>query len=659
MGRGGWRVTLRHKIIAIGAIGIAGLCLVGAIYLVGLSSQEAHRSAAAEAAAISAGTNKVVHAMPEARQAEKDFLLSANEQDVRRHRELSKTIAADIDSLQRSVDALGSGPIGPQTALLRSGFGEYVQTFAGLVEIRRTLGFDERSGLEGALRTSAHAIQQQLQAFDEPRIMAALLAMRRHEKDFMLRRDPGHGEEMRKRADEFAAVLERTPFPQAMKDDILAKLADYQSEFFAWMNGALALADKQRTISHAFAALEPMIGDMLGAVEQHRAEADALAAASRAATTTQMQIAVVAIILMVGTLAFFIGRSVSRPLAAMTKAMRDLAGGNFEIVLPGLGRHDEIGEMAGAVENFKQRAIERARLRAEQQEGQAQAAAAERRAEMRRLADQFQATIGGIVDAVSSAGTQLEASAASLTETADNTLELSGVVASASEEASSNVRTVATASDELSTSVNEIARQVQQSSRIATDAVHQAERTDARIAALSEAAQRIGDVVKLITAIAAQTNLLALNATIEAARAGEAGRGFAVVAQEVKALASQTAKATDEIGSHIAGMQAATRESVAAIKEIGVTINGVSDIAAAIAAAVQQQGAVTQEISRNVQQAAHGTAQVAHNIADVNRGASETGSAASQVLASARSLAREGTHLKTEVEKFLTSVRAA
>ena len=597
--------------------------------------------------------------MLEARQAEKDFLLSANEQDVRRHGELSKTIAADIDSLQRSVDALGSGPIGPQTALLRSGFGEYVQTFAGLVEIRRTLGFDERSGLEGALRTSAHAIQQQLEAFDEPRIMAALLAMRRHEKDFMLRRDPGHGGEMRKRADEFAAVLEMTAFPQAMRDDILAKLANYQREFFAWMNGALALADKQRTISHAFAALEPMIGDMLGAVEQHRAEASALAAASRAATTMQMQIAIVAIILMVGTLAFFIGRSVSRPLAAMTKAMRDLAGGNLEIVLPGLGRHDEIGEMAGAVENFKQRAIERARLRAEQQEAQAQAAAAERRAEMRRLADQFQATVGGIVDAVSSAGTQLEASAASLTETADNTLELSGVVASASEEASSNVRTVATASDELSTSVNEIARQVQQSSRIATDAVHQAERTDARIAALSEAAQRIGDVVKLITAIAAQTNLLALNATIEAARAGEAGRGFAVVAQEVKALASQTAKATDEIGSHIAGMQAATRESVAAIKEIGATINGVSDIAAAIAAAVEQQGAVTQEISRNVQQAAHGTAQVARNIADVNRGASETGSAASQVLASARSLAREGTHLKIEVEKFLTSVRAA
>jgi methyl-accepting chemotaxis protein len=659
MGHGGWRITLRQKIIAIGAIGIAGLCLVGAIYRVGLSSQEAHQSAAAEAAAISATTTRVVHAMLEARQAEKDFLLGANEQGVHRHAEQSKTIATELDSLQRSVDALASGPIGPLTALLRSGFAEYVQAFATLVEVRRALGFDEKSGLEGALRKSVHAIERQLEGFDEPRTMAVMLMMRRHEKDFMLRRDARYGDVMRKRAEEFAAVLEMTSFPRAMKEDILGKLADYQRQFFAWMDGALALADKQRTISHAFTALEPMIGDMLGAVERHRTDADALATASRAATTTQMQIAIVAIILIVAVLAFCIGRGVSRPLAAMTAAMRELASGNFEIVLPGLGRRDEIGQMAAAVETFKLKAVERARSEAEQREVATQATAAERRAEMHKLADQFQATVGGIVNTVSSAGAQLEASAASLTETADSTLELSGAVASASEEASSNVRTVATASDELSNSVNEIARQVEESSRIAIDAVHQAERTDSRITMLSQAAQRIGDVVKLITAIAEQTNLLALNATIEAARAGEAGRGFAVVAQEVKALASQTAKATDEIGSQIAGMQAATKESVTAIKDIGATINRVSEIATAIAAAVQQQGAVTHEISRNVQQAAHGTVQVARNIADVNRGASETGSAASQVLASARSLAQEGTHLKVEVERFLTSVRAA
>jgi methyl-accepting chemotaxis protein len=221
------------------------------------------------------------------------------------------------------------------------------------------------------------------------------------------------------------------------------------------------------------------------------------------------------------------------------------------------------------------------------------------------------------------------------------------------------VQSVASATEELGSSVNEISRQVQESSRIAIDAVKQAENTDGRIVQLSHAAGRIGEVVKLITAVAEQTNLLALNATIEAARAGEAGRGFAVVASEVKALAAQTAKATDEIGTQIAGMQSATQDAVVSIKEISQTIGRISEIATTIASAVEEQGAATQEISRNVQQAAQGTSQVAGNISDVNDGASETGSASAQVLASARSLSSDSNHLRLEVDKFLATVRAA
>jgi methyl-accepting chemotaxis protein len=380
-------------------------------------------------------------------------------------------------------------------------------------------------------------------------------------------------------------------------------------------------------------------------------------------------------------LAWMVGRAISKPVAGLVAAMRKLGDGDFSVVLPGLGRKDEVGEMAQAVEAFKIKAADKARLEAEermaeevraadakraadereaaQQRAAEEKAAADRKAAMHRLADDFEKAVGGIIGAVSSASTELEAAANTLTKTAETTQELSTVVASASEEASSNVQSVASATEEMTGSVGEISRQVQESSSIANEAVVQAQKTDARITELSHAASRIGDVVKLITAVAEQTNLLALNATIEAARAGEAGRGFAVVASEVKALAAQTAKATSEISTQIAGMQTATQDSVTSIKEIGGTIRRISEIAATIAAAVEEQGAATQEISRNVQEAAKGTAQVATNITAVNRGASETGSASSQVLSSAQSLASESNHLKVEVAKFLDTVRAA
>jgi methyl-accepting chemotaxis protein len=302
--------------------------------------------------------------------------------------------------------------------------------------------------------------------------------------------------------------------------------------------------------------------------------------------------------------------------------------------------------------------LESNRLRAERSEAEKQTRA-QRRMEMQKLADEFEAAVGDIVQTVSSASTELEASASSLTKTAEDTQKLSGRVEAVSEEASSNVRSVAAAAEEMTASIAEISRQVQESNRIAAEAVSQAEATDARINELSKAALRIGDVVNLITTIAEQTNLLALNATIEAARAGDSGRGFAVVAQEVKALAAQTASATNEISSQIAGMQLATRDSVGAIKQIGTTINRISEIAAAIATSVEQQGGATEEIARNVEQATQGTTEVASNIVDVNKGARETGSASAKVLSSAQSLSGESNRLKLQVANFLNTVRAA
>jgi methyl-accepting chemotaxis protein len=360
-----------------------------------------------------------------------------------------------------------------------------------------------------------------------------------------------------------------------------------------------------------------------------------------------------------GVWALLLGRGISRPMTAMCNAMRELAAGNFDVVLPGLGRKDELGEMAGAVEEFKMQAIAKAERDAATQEAQNKASGAARRAELIRFADEFEAAVGAIVSNVSASAVQLEQAAGTLTRTAETTQSLSSRVAGASEEASSNMQSVASATEELSASVDEIGRRVRESSQIAEAAVRQAEQTDSRIGKLSRAAQEIGDVVKLITAIAEQTNLLALNATIEAARAGDAGRGFAVVASEVKSLASQTAKATDEISNHISGMQGATQESVAAIKEIGGTIGKISDIASTIASAVEQQSTATQEIARSVQNVAQGTQEAAANVMQVNRGATETGSASEDVLNSARTLSSESTRLREELDRFMGNIRAA
>jgi len=360
-----------------------------------------------------------------------------------------------------------------------------------------------------------------------------------------------------------------------------------------------------------------------------------------------------------GVLAVLLGKGISRPMTAMCKAMRELAGGNFDVVLPGLGRRDELGEMAAAVEEFKLQAIAKAERDAAAQDAQNQASSTARRTELIRFADDFEAAVGAIVSNVSASAVQLEQAAGTLTRTAETTQNLSSRVAGASEEASSNMQSVATATEELSASVDEIGRRVRESNMIAEAAVLQAEQTDGRIGKLSRAAQQIGDVVKLITAIAEQTNLLALNATIESARAGEAGRGFAVVASEVKSLAGQTAKATDEISSHISGMQDATQESVAAIKEIGGTIAQISNIASSIASAVEQQSSATQEIARSVQTVAQGTQEAAANIMQVNRGATETGSASEEVLNSAKSLSTESTRLREELDRFMANIRAA
>ncbi len=465
------------------------------------------------------------------------------------------------------------------------------------------------------------------------------------------------------------AKLATTAHNDEQRDDVAqanvqfdALLATFETEMLPLLEAGTPVGPEIREldgrIDQSVAAFTDLLielrGDMLADAGVADADFDGIGEFSALINGV---IAVVAAILALA-IAISLARAIAAPVRAMTAAMTGLAGGDKAVEIPGLARSDEIGAMAAAVQVFKDNMIETERLRLEQEEIK-QRSDAERRQGMIELAARFEASVGGVVGAVTSAATELQSTAQSLSATAEETSQQSNAVAAASEQMTQNVQTVASATEELSASIREIGNQVAESSRIVGTAVTQAEDTNAKVKTLAEAAQKIGEVVTLINEIAAQTNLLALNATIEAARAGEAGKGFAVVASEVKNLATQTAKATEEISGQIRAIQDATASSAEAIDGIAQTIHRVNEISTAIASAVEEQGAATQGISRNVQEASSGTAEVTNNIAGVTQASQQTSAGSTQVLGAASELAKNGERLKQEVETFLATVRAA
>ena len=648
------RFSIKRQIGLIAAIGVFGLLALGASYLFAnwqLARMQARIDAARTADNL---LTEMETGLFEAKQLEKDFLLHHTEANIAGHAQRIQDVGGKADLLALSLDNPDLNARAESVASALRGYGE---RFAKVGATQRTLGLDDTNGLLGAMRKSAFDVERQLDAHDELRLQNLLLMMLRIEKNFLLHPDAKAGDEMKQSYNDFVELLPIAKISPAMRDSVAQKMDAYQKDFMAMLQGALTVQSDIGALDKSYGEIQAALPVIVSAVRSADKDANAAMRSLQTKASAVMYGTIVLVTLVVALVGFMVGRGVSGPIIGMTGAMTKLAGGDKTIAVPGVGRTDEIGNMAAAVQVFKDSMIRADELAADQRAAQERR---ERRSEkMEAAITSFDQSVAGLLKALADASSQLQSTAEAMSSTADTTNQRAVAAATAGNQASTNVQTVAGAAEELSATIEEISRQVTESTSIAGKAVADATATNAEMQTLAATAQKIGDVVKLINDIAGQTNLLALNATIEAARAGEAGKGFAVVASEVKSLATQTAKATDDISTQVKAIQTATAGSVRAIEGISGTIGRINEIATTIASAVEEEGAATKEIARSVQEAAAGTAEVSTNITEVTRAAGETSQAAAQVQTAAASLAEQGERLRAEVDRFLAELRAA
>ena len=656
------RFSLKLQITAIAALGILALLGVSGVIALTATIENRMRQETDLVAAASAAANVAGHALEGARSQGSLYLEQKQPAQLERRQTLIAAADAQLDALQSpSLPADVRADAGKLRDLLLA----YNNRFEAAVGSLRRLGVNENEGLQGSLRRSVHDVEGRLSALGtlnvDPLVLArldvAMLMLRRHEKDLMLRRDPSYVQAMDLPARQFSDILAAGAIPAAARADIAPKMEAYLADFRTFAADWLALPDivaQARATAAEISARLDELSATLGKV--HADKREQMASSLRHLLRIEGA-SIVLIGLLMALFARIIGSAISCRIIGLSAIMRTLAAGDASIEVKGRAARDEIGLMAGAVEVFKQNKLQADRLAAAQEVEHA--AKAQRAARLEVLAGGFETKAGDLVQSLTTASTELEATAHAMAGGAGKASDQLAAVAAGADEASTSVQTVAAAADELTASISEISRQVSQSTRITDQAVIDARRTDQIVRALADRARKIGDVVGLISTIANQTNLLALNATIEAARAGDAGKGFAVVAAEVKSLSQQTGRATEEISSQIGQIQTATSEAVEAIGGITAVITDVSAVATAIAAAVEEQMAATGEIARNAQQTASGTQDVTTNIAGVSQLASETGTAAGQVLGAAGDLSRRAEQLSGEVRAFVAGVRAA
>lgn len=598
--------------------------------------------------------NAIQYEFLNSRRSEKDFLIRRDEKYAQKHAANVDAIHADISKL-REMLVLDTQK--ERLDMIKRFFDEYVAQFALVREnvIRR--GLTHTEGLGGVLRDSVRSVEGTLKEYDNAGLMITMLMMRRHEKDFMMRQDPKYIARMDERLKEFKAGLAYSDIAPEDQANIVKLMERYHRDFKALAEIELANAKEIKELSRLFAESSPQL-DILA--DEIQANYNALLAESKVVeqqTFILLLTVIVGVTVMAVLMAVVIGRKISKPVVSLTDALLQLAESNYDVEIPGQGRGDEIGKMANSILVLKENSIEAKRLEEEQK--QLQAVQLERGKNLEMLTSDFEVGVSDLINGLAAASTELDSTAQSMSDIAKRTTEQSSSMANVSRETTSNIHTVASASEELSASIKELSKQVQTTSRAANTATDDVDKASQQIEGLLQASEKIGDVVNLIRDIAEQTNLLALNATIESARAGEAGKGFAVVANEVKALATETSKATEQITEEVQTVQTEIRSAVEAVRNVEGKINDVNTSAAAIAAAIEEQNATTNEITRNTQTSASNMQELDGNVTNVNEAAQTTGSAANDVLGASSELSQKAEDLKLRISEFLKEVKVA